>query len=75
MMHHKFAIKDNKYVCSGSLNWVDSSISNNCEDTVYMTNSEAVEKFQEAFEELWEYLEESRQNYYVKSVIKSGFFV
>lgn len=60
-MHHKYAVKDYNgktgYLVFGSLNWTNSGFTNNYEDLVFTTNSDAVNSFNDNFESMWTYLD------------------
>lgn len=53
-MHHKFAIIDNKTVLTGSYNWTRSAALYNHENIVLSTEKQAVKKFRDEFEKLWD---------------------
>jgi mitochondrial cardiolipin hydrolase len=53
LMHHKFAIVDQKTVVNGSFNWTRTASEVNNENVVIMDNPAIVTSFCEEFERLW----------------------
>lgn len=53
-MHHKFAVRDNKQLATGSFNWTRSASKYNHENLVIMDDQETVRRFGYEFERLWE---------------------
>lgn len=53
LMHHKFIIIDNKQIILGSLNWTQSGIRNNYENTFLTNHQEFIKPFRKEFERLW----------------------
>lgn len=57
LMHNKVVIIDGKTVITGSYNWTESAENKNQENAIIFTaedDEEAVNKFQERFEALWQ---------------------
>ena len=52
-MHHKFAIRDNKSLLSGSYNWTRSAEIYNQENFIITDNSKLVKSFRKEFDKLW----------------------
>ncbi|MCU4156756.1 hypothetical protein J1N10_12270 [Carboxylicivirga sp. A043] len=52
-MHHKFAIFDNKVLLTGSYNWTRSASEFNQENILETNNSDAISKYRNEFERLW----------------------
>jgi cardiolipin hydrolase len=53
LMHHKFAIFDERLVATGSYNWTNSAEQANYENLVVLDDPEVVKRFQEEFRRLW----------------------
>jgi phosphatidylserine/phosphatidylglycerophosphate/cardiolipin synthase-like enzyme len=53
LMHHKFAIFDDRLVATGSYNWTNSAEQANSENLVLLDEPEVVQRFQEEFRRLW----------------------
>lgn len=71
IMHHKFAIIDNRLLLTGSYNWTFSANNRNDENLVVIDDPEIIEIFQNQFEKLWfdKYsLERTRQLYQIAKV-------
>jgi len=54
LMHHKFALIDNKLLVNGSFNWTGQAVMGNNENVVVTNEMEVVEKFVQEFEKLWD---------------------
>lgn len=53
--HNKFAIYDSKFAFSGSYNWTNPATEKNSENCIFfIKNKEAVEKYQNRFNYLWQ---------------------
>jgi len=71
IMHHKFAIIDNRILLTGSYNWTFSANNRNDENLMVMDDPEIIEIFQNQFINLWtnKYnLERTRQLYKIAKV-------
>ncbi|MFH1386772.1 MAG: phospholipase D-like domain-containing protein [bacterium] len=55
IMHHKFAIFDDKEVVTGSYNWTENAEKNNYENAVFISDPEVVKSFGEEFGRLLQY--------------------
>jgi phosphatidylserine/phosphatidylglycerophosphate/cardiolipin synthase-like enzyme len=53
LMHNKFAIIDGKSLITGSFNWTLTAEERNEENLLVITDEEAIEKYRERFEYLW----------------------
>jgi len=53
IMHHKFAIIDNRLLLTGSYNWTFSANHRNDENLMVIDDPEIIEIFQNQFEKLW----------------------
>jgi len=53
IMHHKFAIIDNRLLLTGSYNWTFSANNRNDENLLVIDDSELIEIFQNQFVNLW----------------------
>ncbi|PKP62094.1 hypothetical protein CVT91_00770 [Candidatus Atribacteria bacterium HGW-Atribacteria-1] len=66
IMHHKFAIIDNRLIITGSYNWTFSANNKNDENLMAIDDLEVIARYQNQFEKLWfdKYsLERTRQLY------------
>jgi cardiolipin hydrolase len=54
LMHHKFALIDNKILVNGSFNWTGQAVMGNNENVVISNESVIVERFVEEFARLWD---------------------
>ena len=71
IMHHKFAIIDNRLLLTGSYNWTFSANNRNDENIMVIDDPELIEIFQNQFVNLWtnKYsLERTRQLYKIAKV-------
>jgi len=71
IMHHKFAIIDNRLLLTGSYNWTFSANNRNDENLLIIDDPEIIEIFQNQFEKLWLdkfSLERTRQLYQIAKV-------
>ncbi|GAH83975.1 unnamed protein product, partial [marine sediment metagenome] len=71
IMHHKFAIIDNRLLLTGSYNWTFSANNRNDENLMVIDDPELIEIFQNQFVNLWtnKYsLERTRQLYKIAKV-------
>ncbi len=71
IMHHKFAIIDNRLLLTGSYNWTFSASNRNDENLMVIDDPELIEIFQNQFVNLWtnKYsLERTRQLYEIAKV-------
>ena len=53
IMHHKFAVVDQKLVITGSYNWSEGAEISNSENLVVLPGTDTASKFSEEFERLW----------------------
>lgn len=53
LMHHKFAIFDDRLVATGSYNWTQTAERANYENLVFLDDPTAVAQFAEEFQRLW----------------------
>lgn len=53
LMHHKFAIFDDRLLVTGSYNWTNSAEQANYENLVVLDEPEVVARFQREFRRLW----------------------
>ena len=53
LMHHKFAVFDERLVATGSYNWTNSAEHANYENLVVLDAPELVRRFQQEFHRLW----------------------
>ncbi len=53
LMHHKFAVFDERLVATGSYNWTNSAEHANYENLVVLDEPEAVRRFEQEFRRLW----------------------
>ncbi|MEI8190936.1 MAG: phospholipase D-like domain-containing protein [candidate division NC10 bacterium] len=53
LMHHKFALFDDRLVATGSYNWTQAAERANYENLVLLDDSEVVSRFQREFNRLW----------------------
>jgi cardiolipin hydrolase len=53
LMHHKFAIFDNRVVATGSYNWTQSAERANYENLILLNDPKVVARFAEEFQRLW----------------------
>lgn len=53
LMHHKFAIFDDRLVATGSYNWTQSAERANYENLILLNDPKAVARFTEEFQRLW----------------------
>lgn len=53
LMHHKFAVFDNRVVATGSYNWTQTAERANYENLVLLDDPETVVRFTEEFQRLW----------------------
>ncbi|GAI44488.1 unnamed protein product, partial [marine sediment metagenome] len=71
IMHHKFAIIDNRILLTGSYNWTFSANHRNDENLMVIDDPEIIEIFQNQFVNLWSNkysLERTRQLYEIAEV-------
>jgi phosphatidylserine/phosphatidylglycerophosphate/cardiolipin synthase-like enzyme len=71
IMHHKFAIIDNRLLLTGSYNWTFSANNRNDENLMVIDNPEIIARYQNQFEKLWFdkfSLERTRQLYQLAKV-------
>lgn len=54
LMHHKFAVFDERLVVTGSYNWTNSAEHANYENLVVLEDPEMVSRFQQEFRRLWQ---------------------
>lgn len=54
LMHHKFAIIDEKLVLTGSLNWTLKALTGNCENVLITNEENIVKAYMKEFKRLWE---------------------
>lgn len=54
LMHHKFAVFDERLVVTGSYNWTNSAEHTNYENLVVLEDPEMVSRFQQEFRRLWQ---------------------
>lgn len=53
LMHHKFAVFDDRLVATGSYNWTNSAEHANYENLVVLDDPDVVGRFQREFRRLW----------------------
>jgi len=53
IMHHKFAIIDNRLLLTGSYNWTFSANNRNDENLIVIDDPEIISRYQNQFEKLW----------------------
>ncbi len=53
LMHHKFALFDERVVATGSYNWTQSAERANYENLVFLDDPKVVARFSEEFQRLW----------------------
>lgn len=53
LMHHKFAILDDRTLATGSYNWTSTAASRNFDNLIVTDESRLVRPFAERFEEMW----------------------
>lgn len=53
-MHHKFVIRDNELLVTGSFNWTRSATEKNQENLIVTNESKLVQQFSKRFDQLWE---------------------
>jgi len=53
LMHHKFAVFDERLVATGSYNWTQSAERANYENLILLDDSRVVARFTEEFQRLW----------------------
>jgi len=53
LMHHKFAIFDDRLVATGSYNWTQSAERANYENLILLDDPKVVARFTEEFQRLW----------------------
>mgnify|MGYP005824537063 CR=1 FL=1 len=53
LMHHKFAIFDDRLVATGSYNWTQTAERANYENVVFLEDPKVVARFTEEFQRLW----------------------
>ncbi len=53
LMHHKFIIRDNKCVLTGSFNFTDNAIYRNRENFIIICDEEVARKYTDEFNNLW----------------------
>ncbi len=53
LMHHKFAVFDERLVITGSYNWTNSAEHANYENLVVLEEPEVVRRFEQEFRRLW----------------------
>ena len=71
IMHHKFAIIDNRLLLTGSYNWTFSANHRNDENLMVIDDPEIIARYQNQFEKLWfdKYsLERTRQLYQIAKI-------
>jgi phosphatidylserine/phosphatidylglycerophosphate/cardiolipin synthase-like enzyme len=54
LMHHKFAVFDDRLVATGSYNWTNSAERANYENVVMLDDPGVVARFQREFNRLWQ---------------------
>ena len=54
LMHHKFAVFDDRLVATGSYNWTNAAERANYENLVFLDNPDVVVRFRREFQRLWE---------------------
>jgi len=71
IMHHKFAIIDNRLLLTGSYNWTFSANNRNDENLLIIDDPEIITRYQNQFEKLWSNKyspERTRQLYQIVNV-------
>jgi phosphatidylserine/phosphatidylglycerophosphate/cardiolipin synthase-like enzyme len=54
LMHHKFAVLDETYVITGSMNWTGNGVNENNENVMVIDSLELNQQFANEFEKVWE---------------------
>ena len=54
LMHHKFAVFDDRLIATGSYNWTQSAEHANYENLVVLDDPEVIARFQQEFNRLWQ---------------------
>jgi len=57
LLHHKFAVIDERLMITGSYNWSDNADDNNFENVVFISCKEIAEVYVKEFKEIWNMLE------------------
>jgi len=55
LMHHKFVVRDNKCVSTGSFNFTENAVKNNRENLVILCDKKVAGQFADEFEKIWKY--------------------
>nr|XP_056722607.1 mitochondrial cardiolipin hydrolase [Euleptes europaea] len=71
-MHHKFAIIDQRWLLTGSLNWTAQAIQHNRENVLILEDAECVKLFLEEFEKIWENYNPAHYVFFSKEVPKEN---
>ena len=53
IMHHKFAVFDEKEIITGSYNWTDNAERFNYENAIFFNDPAVVQAFSKEFDKLW----------------------
>ena len=54
LMHHKFAVFDDRLVATGSYNWTQSAERANYETLVVLDDPDTIGRYQQVFNRLWQ---------------------
>ncbi len=60
LMHHKFAIFDNKIIATGSYNWTRTAATANHENIIVSTDKQMLKSFRYEFNRMWDLYAEDR---------------
>ncbi|XP_066254475.1 mitochondrial cardiolipin hydrolase-like [Euwallacea similis] len=76
IMHHKFILKDyteeGGFLCTGSLNFSSSSVVNNYEHVIFLSNHHLVSVFQTNFNECWKNVTIDNKGLVNKTILKAA---
>lgn len=70
LMHHKFAVIDNKILINGSFNWTTSAARTNYENIMITTDKRFVSHYVQLFDQLWRKLSHNMTKEEANQVIK-----
>lgn len=58
-MHHKFCLRDGKYLLNGSFNWTVQAVNANQENIMIIENKELVKQYVNQFQKMWDQFKNS----------------
>ncbi len=70
IMHHKFAIFDNKMIVQGSFNWTGSAASANAEDCIFSADLDDIKILNNRFDFLWISNKKNLSDCYIENLQK-----